>query len=199
MKTEPRKGRVHSHTDATAKKSKTTNKVFRKEHEPKHRKERDTSIACVRLEVRPELVDPPEAAGLASARQEAFGSNGAPLPGPVLPDVPQQHLVLLRRPRPLPHRRLLSAATALLHRPRPPPATATMPVGGLSPRRAHSSLSPAPCRVRMSTRRHPRAPWPRTPVTRQYRSSGRKRCCRVGPGGQCGCQLSDRDRRVTSN
>lgn len=77
-----------------------------------------------RLEVRPELVDPAEAAGLAGARQEAFGSNGAPLPGAVLPDVPPQHLVLLRRPRPLPHRRLLAAATKATARLHPRPATA---------------------------------------------------------------------------
>ena len=47
----------------------------------------------VRLEVWPELVHPAEAAGLAGAREEAFGSNGAPFPGPVLADVPPQHLV----------------------------------------------------------------------------------------------------------
>lgn len=139
-----------------------------------------------RLEVRPELVDPAEAAGLAGARQEAFGSNGAPLPGSMLPDVPQQHLVLLRRPRPLPRRRLLAAATtatARLHRPRPPlpPATTTIPVGDLSrsPRRAHSSLSRSLPRSNEHTKAQCR--WPRTPVIRQYRSSGRKRCCRVGP------------------
>ena len=58
----------------------------------------------VRLEVWPELVHPAEAAGLAGARQEAFGSNGAPVPGPVHAHVLQQHRVLLRRPVPLPHR-----------------------------------------------------------------------------------------------
>jgi len=50
----------------------------------------------VRLEVWPELVHPAEAAGLAGARQEAFGSNGAPVPGPVHAHVLQQHRVLLR-------------------------------------------------------------------------------------------------------
>jgi hypothetical protein len=50
-----------------------------------------------------ELVDPSEAAGLAGATEEAVGLNGAPVLLPVLPDVLPQHLVLLRRPRPLLH------------------------------------------------------------------------------------------------
>jgi hypothetical protein len=52
-----------------------------------------------------ELVDPSEAAGLAGATEEAVGLNGAPVLLPVLPDVLPQHLVLLRRPRPLLHPR----------------------------------------------------------------------------------------------
>ena len=129
-------------------------------------------VQYARLEVRPELVDPAEAAGLAGARQEAFGSNGAPLPGAVLPDVTQQHLVLLRRPRPLPHRRLLAAATARLHPRWPRPAATTtrtpVPSGGalaLPPSRAQ--FSPAPCRVRMDTKAQGRCH--ERPLARRFR------------------------------
>lgn len=72
------------------------------------------------LEVWPELVHPAEAAGLAGARQEAFGSNGAPVHGAVGADVLQQNLVLLRHPRALPQR-LASASGAAAAR-APPPA-----------------------------------------------------------------------------
>ena len=139
----------------------------------KTKKEKDEHH--VRLEVRPELVDPAEAAGLAGARQEAFGSNGAPLPGAVLPDVPPQHLVLLRLPRPLPHRRLLAAATtatARLHpRPPPPPAT-TMPVPSGGGALARSPSSPCPvlsrsCRVRMGTKAQGRCH--ERPLARRFR------------------------------
>ena len=84
-----------------------------------------------RLEVRPELVDPAEAAGLAGARQEAFGSNGAPVAGPVRAHVLQQHRVLLRHPGPLPHR--LPAA----RRVPPPAAAAAAPPAATAGRSSH--------------------------------------------------------------
>jgi hypothetical protein len=64
------------------------------------------------LEAWMELVDPSEAAGLPGATEEALGSNGAPVLLPVLPDVLPQHLVLLRRPRPLLHPLLPVTTTA---------------------------------------------------------------------------------------
>lgn len=93
------------------------------------------------LEARPEFVDPPETAGLAGAIEQAIGSNGAPVLGPVLLDVPQQHLVFLGRPRPLhaqhgPLPRLShlrgTNATARCHRCSSPAATATTLMAGCS-------------------------------------------------------------------
>ncbi|RRT81410.1 hypothetical protein B296_00018932 [Ensete ventricosum] len=56
----------------------------------------------LRFKVGLEFVDPAEAAGLAGAGEEAFGSNGAPVAGAVLPDVLHQDLVLFGHPRPFP-------------------------------------------------------------------------------------------------
>ena len=52
----------------------------------------------VRLQVRAEFVDPAEAAGLAGAAEEAFGSNGAPISGAVFLHVIDEHLIFFHFP-----------------------------------------------------------------------------------------------------
>ena len=57
------------------------------------------------LEVRAEVVDPPEAAALAAPLQPGVARHVAPRPLPAPQHVRHQPLVLLRRPQPLPQLR----------------------------------------------------------------------------------------------
>jgi hypothetical protein len=91
-----------------------------------------------------ELVDPSEAAGLPGATEEALGSNGAPVLLPVLPDVLPQHLVLLRRPRPLLHPLLPVTTTATTVRRHPRSRSQRPVLPGLKPLDPMRTNAPPP-------------------------------------------------------
>lgn len=61
------------------------------------------------LEIGPEVVDPPEAAALATSEQPGGFRQGPPAPLAVRPDVRDQPIVLLLRPRAFVRVRLLAA------------------------------------------------------------------------------------------
>lgn len=71
-------------------------------HAKKRVRERELEVK-LRLQVRSKFVNPSKATRFSCSWQQAFGSNGAPLPWTILSDMSQKHFIFLSTPWPLLH------------------------------------------------------------------------------------------------